>query len=142
MPRRARQSGGLADLAPLLGLGKGCGELRDDAVAERVGHVQDVLVDRVIRGHVSVPVAGEPCNGLGERGVEVSRHSRLHVGERPIVRVALARKRRDVVAVAVPLGLRHCEGVGVAALGGREKGAGDDDVLTKQGRELMPAASP
>jgi hypothetical protein len=117
-------------------------ELGDDAGAEHVGHLEDLVVDGVVRRDVGGEVAVQPGDRLlcGQR--EVFAHHRGHLVQPPVVRVEAVEERGDVDRVGVPAAQRVVQGGLVAGLGGGEHVHGDEDVVAQQVGELVGGVTP
>jgi hypothetical protein len=76
-------------------------ELLDDPVAQRIGHLEDVVVDGVERANVVVPFLVQPRDNLAGRRRQVRLHHVDQRGARP-VRVRLAQEVGDLVGVVLP----------------------------------------
>src|SRR6185436_3954341 len=112
------------------------GELRLDARAQHVGHVQDLGVDRVVGRDVGLPVLAEVRDDLLGRQVEVVAHHLLGVGGGPVLGVGAAQEGGDLVGVGNPALVGGVLLGGVA--GGRraDEVGGDQDVIAQQRGQL------
>ena len=74
------------------------GKLCDDAVAQDIRHMQNVLVDLVELANIIRIVAVEPGAGLRERKVQVHSHFGLHIRLRPVFGIGTAQECGDLIA--------------------------------------------
>ena len=107
------------------------------AVAEHVGHAQDLDVDLVVDRDVVRVAALEPRDGLGQGQVEVLAHHCPHLGGRPVLRVRCSEEIGDLVGVGVPRRGCRLDGVRVTGLRRGDELGGQRDVLAQQAREFL-----
>src|SRR5215203_4734166 len=67
-------SPGSGSRMPSVGSAESAWKLLDDAGAEHVGHLEDVVVDCLVVANVGVVIAAEAVSGLAEGLVEVASH--------------------------------------------------------------------
>ena len=107
-------------------------KLLHDAVADRIRHPEDVVVDVLVVADVRREVAAQPVRGLGERLVEVLLHHRVDGGEGQEAGIGAAQKPCDLAAVAIPGRLGRGKSRAVAGLRRLEQLDRAGDVLLQQ----------
>ena len=112
------------------------GELRDEAVMERVGDDHDLGEDVVERPDIRCPVAGDPGDRLVLGQLEMERQQVEDVLLGP-VRVGAGEEGRELTDVGRPACVVRRERGLVARLGGRDKVDRDHDVLLEQLGQLV-----
>src|SRR5687767_2572056 len=106
MLRARRGARGVAPHTPLFlavnrPLFKFCRMLFDNAVAQHVSHVQDLLMDAVVSCDVRLPIALDPRHSFSRREIKMLTHHLSHVGGGPVW-IGAAQEVGNLIGICYP----------------------------------------